>query len=205
MTIFEKLIKVQNELKAPKNQYNNFGKYAYRNCEDIQEALKPILLSNKCVCFLSDEIVNIECRFYVKAICTFIDAETGEQIQNTSFAREEDTKKGMDSSQITGSCSSYARKYALNGMFAIDDTKDADGTNKHGKEELEPSKPITNKPNSLLSDNQIKRLYTLARLAGFSREQVKEHIKIKFNIESTKDLTKVQYDQMCNGYKNAKK
>lgn len=129
MTIYEKLAKIQSTLKAPKNQYNAFGKYKYRNCEDILEAVKPLLAEVKAVVIIGDELELIGSRFYVKATARFIDCETDAQITNTAYAREEDTKKGMDGSQITGASSSYARKYALNGLFCIDDTKDADATN----------------------------------------------------------------------------
>lgn len=129
MTIYEKLAKIQSTLKAPKNQYNAFGKYKYRNCEDILEAVKPLLAEVKAVVIIGDELELIGSRFYVKATARFIDCETDAQITNTAYAREEDTKKDMDGSQITGASSSYARKYALNGLFCIDDTKDADATN----------------------------------------------------------------------------
>lgn len=126
MSVYVKLMQVQVELKAPKNQYNSFGKYKYRSCEDIQEAVKPLETKHKVALFLSDEPVIIGERYYVKAVATFIDLETGETVQNTGYAREEENKKGMDGSQVTGTASSYARKYALNGLFLIDDTKDAD-------------------------------------------------------------------------------
>lgn len=129
MTIYEKLSKIQSTLKAPKGQYNAFGKYKYRNCEDILEAVKPLLAEVKAVVIIGDELELIGSRFYVKATARFIDCETDAQITNTAYAREEDTKKGMDGSQITGASSSYARKYALNGLFCIDDTKDSDTTN----------------------------------------------------------------------------
>ena len=129
MTIYEKLAKIQSTLKAPKGQYNAFGKYKYRNCEDILEAVKPLLAEVKAVVIIGDELELIGSRFYVKATARFIDCETDAQITNTAYAREEDTKKGMDGSQITGASSSYARKYALNGLFCIDDTKDSDTTN----------------------------------------------------------------------------
>ncbi len=131
MGIYEKLICVQNELKAPKSQYNSFGKYNYRSCEDIFEALKPLLKNHKAVIFTSDSVENIGGRFYVKSTVAFVDCESPETppITVTAFAREEETKKGADGSQITGASSSYARKYALNGMFAIDDTKDSDYLN----------------------------------------------------------------------------
>ena len=129
MNIYEKINKIQVELKAPKSQRNNFGNYNFRNCEDILEALKPLLLREKMIIQLSDELVQIGDRFYIKATATLIDTESGEKHSTTSFAREELTKKGMDGSQITGASSSYARKYALNGLLAIDDTKDSDTTN----------------------------------------------------------------------------
>lgn len=121
-----KLLKIQQELKCKKGQYNNFGKYRYRSCEDILESVKPLLAETKCILTLSDEMVQIGDRYYIEALATITDIETGETIQNTAYAREEESKKGMDGSQITGTASSYARKYALNGMFLIDDTKDAD-------------------------------------------------------------------------------
>lgn len=151
MNIYEKLLKAQVELKAPKGQYNSFGKYKYRSCEDILEALKPVLDKLKLTLFISDEIVEVGGSYklekkdetvetvgrkYVKATITLVNIEKPDEIIKTSaLAREEEAKKGMDGSQITGASSSYARKYALNGMFMIDDTKDSDSTNTHGKEE----------------------------------------------------------------------
>lgn len=129
----KKLTNIQSTLKAPKGNFNSFGKYKYRSCEDILEALKPLLAEHSCVVTLSDEIVQIWERYYIKATATLLDCESGETQSTTAFAREELEKKGMDSSQITWSASSYARKYALNGLFAIDDGVDADKTNTHGK------------------------------------------------------------------------
>lgn len=117
---------VQIELKAPKGQYNSFGKYKYRSCEDILEAVKPICNRYSIVLTVSDELVNLGERFYVKATATLRDTDSDECISNVAYAREPEEKKGMDDSQITGTASSYARKYALNGLFCIDDTKDAD-------------------------------------------------------------------------------
>lgn len=122
--ILMKLAEVQAALKAPKSQYNSFGKYAYRSCEDILEAAKPLTVKAGATLTVSDEIVPVGNRIYVKATAKFSDP-TGE-VTNTAWAREPDAKKGMDESQITGMASSYARKYALNGLFCIDDTKDAD-------------------------------------------------------------------------------
>ena len=136
MNIYEKLLKTQVELKAPKGQYNSFGKYKYRSCEDILEALKPVLDKFKLTLFIKDDVIEVNGRNYVKAVITLVNIEKPDEIIETSaLAREEETKKGMDGSQITGASSSYARKYALNGMFMIDDTKDSDSTNTHGKEE----------------------------------------------------------------------
>jgi len=126
MGIYEKLMIVQQTLKAPKNQFNSFGKYHYRSCEDILEGLKPCLKEVKAAVTIDDEIVEMGGRVYVKATAHFHDAETGEMITNTAYAREPETKTGMDLAQLTGATSSYARKYALNGLFMIDDNKDAD-------------------------------------------------------------------------------
>ena len=119
-----KLQEIQHKLKAPKGQYNSFGKYKYRSCEDILEAVKPILNEVGCTLTLSDEIVLIGDRYYIKATAKLTGADTNEV--TTAYAREDLDKKGMDGSQVTGTASSYARKYALNGLFCIDDTKDAD-------------------------------------------------------------------------------
>ena len=135
-----KLMNIQQELKAPKGQYNDFGKYAYRSCEDILEAVKPLLKKEKVVLTISDELQYIGNRYYIKATATLIDTESEAIISNSAYAREEETKKGMDGSQITGASSSYARKYALNGLFGIDDNKDSDTTNIQSKEEKEDKK-----------------------------------------------------------------
>lgn len=129
MTLHKSLAKVQQELNAPKSQVNTFGGYRYRSCEDILMAVKPLLGDLSIV--ISDEIVMVGDRVYVKATAAITDGK--ERIETTAYAREAATKKGMDESQITGSASSYARKYALNGLLLIDDSKDADATNDHGK------------------------------------------------------------------------
>ena len=126
MSVFEKLLKIQGSLKAPKGQYNGFGKYKYRSCEDILEALKPLLVENKAAVTIKDSIVQIGDRYYVQATATLIDVEAEEKVSATAYARDALSKKGMDESQVTGATSSYARKYALNGLFAIDDNKDMD-------------------------------------------------------------------------------
>ena len=125
--VYKKLLAVQVELKAPKNKKNNFGNYMYRSCEDILEALKPILEKHNSIVLLSDEVKVSECLWsYVVSTATFIDCETGESVSVKAMAREAEQKKGMDPSQSTGTASSYARKYALNGLFLIDDSVDAD-------------------------------------------------------------------------------
>jgi hypothetical protein len=132
-----KLLKIQSELKAPKGQYNSFGKYSYRNCEDILEAVKPLLLKYNSCLTLSDEIIEVGGRIYVKSTASIIDNEKGSNccIKVSAFAREAEIQKGMNESQITGSASSYSRKYALNALFLIDDTKDDDFNNTVKKEE----------------------------------------------------------------------
>lgn len=131
---------VQRELKAPKGQRNSYGGYNYRSCEDILEAVKPLTSNFGLILVISDEIEQVGERYYIKATATLSDS-TGSYVSNTAYAREELTRKGMDVSQITGAASSYARKYALNGLFAIDDTKDADATNKGQDEPKEPKQP----------------------------------------------------------------
>ena len=125
----ERVVIVQKELKAPKSQYNSFGKYRYRNAEDILNSVKPLLAVNDLILTLSDELIALGSRIYVKATATLQDCNTANAISVDAYAREDEVKKGMDGSQITGAASSYARKYALNGLFLIDDTKDADATN----------------------------------------------------------------------------
>lgn len=129
INIAAKLVQIQRELKAPKGQYNSFGKYHYRSCEDITEAAKPICAKYNVALTLDDDVVEIGGRVYIKATAKLTDAETENSIFTTAFAREDESKKGMDSSQLTGATSSYARKYALSGLFALDDTKDSDFTN----------------------------------------------------------------------------
>ena len=186
MSIYTKLMNVQNELKVPKNNTNTFGNYKFRNAEDILEALKPLLKKYNATVIITDDVVTTGDRYYIKATVKFIDTETGETIETSALAREEENKKGMDSSQITGSTSSYARKYALNGLFAIDDTKDSDTTNKHLKDE------------PTLSDAQIKRLYTISNKAGYSADKVKNMIKQKYNKE-IKQMNRSEYDNVTEG------
>ena len=159
------IVKIQAELKAPKNQRNKFGNYNYRSAEDIIEAVKPILHKNGYWLNISDEIIEVGNRIYVKATATISNGK--ESFSATGFAREEETKKGMDASQITGSCSSYARKYSLNGLLAIDDTKDADATNKHEAEEPtyiklhETLEDLEIAIDSCENKNELEKLYNL--------------------------------------------
>lgn len=140
--IIKKLSVIQSELKAPKNQFNKFGGYKYRSCEDILEAVKPLAYKHGCTLTVGDKLECIGDRYYVTATATLYENESGESISNTASAREEESKKGMDGSQITGTASSYARKYALNGLFCIDDTKDADTDEFKKQQENAKDKPI---------------------------------------------------------------
>lgn len=142
-TLQEKLIAIQRDLKAPKSQLNAFGKYRYRSCEDILEAVKPLLFREGVVLTIADDLLAENGRFYVKASATL--AYQDERICSSAFAREDEAKKGMDGSQITGAASSYARKYALNGLFCIDDTKDADATNVGEQQPVQEQQPSQDK------------------------------------------------------------
>lgn len=150
--LYAELSKIQQRLKAPKNQRNNFGGYNYRSCEDILEAVKPLL--GELTLVITDEIVEIGNRVYVKATATLSDG--AHCVSSSSYAREPESKKGSDESQITGAASSYARKYALNGLFLIDDTRDADVTNDHGKK-ASTEKPKSKVNESIESKDSFKR------------------------------------------------
>ncbi len=157
-----KVAKIQATLKAPKGQMNKFGNYRYRSCEDILEAVKPLLEGSGIILTVSDEVVILGentpfPRFYVKAIATLTDGTNS--VTNSALAREADEKKGMDSAQVTGACSSYARKYALNGLLLIDDTKDADATETHGKEEVKQE----TKPSFISKVKEMKETTTLKK------------------------------------------
>lgn len=196
LNVWQKLNRVQVELKAPKSQWNIFGKYYYRSCEDILEGLKTLLEKYNVAILLSDSVEQVGERYYLVAEAEFVDCETGDSIKKYGRAREEETKKGMDSSQITGSASSYARKYALNGLFAIDDTKDSDATN----DGLQSNTQAQNGSNDYtINQNQLKRLYAIASKKGFNSETVKEHVKKRFGKEP-KELNKTEYDRVVEGY-----
>ena len=155
MNIYEKLAAIQQELIAPKNQFNKFGNYSYRSCEDILEGLKPCLKKVNAAVKISDEIIQIGDRYYIKATANLIDCESGESISNTALAREEDSKKGMDSSQLTGSTSSYARKYALNGLFCIDDVKDADSRDNSARDAKQNKDIATSEADRIAKVNEV--------------------------------------------------
>ena len=191
MGIQEKLMNIQYELKCNKSQYNSFGRYAYRSSEDILEAVKPLLYKYKATLVINDDIVLIGDRFYVKATSKITDIETGECVESTAFAREDESQKGMSSAQVTGSVSSYARKYSMNALFAIDDNKDADSTNTHNKD-IKPNMT----PVSGLSEAQQKRLFAIGNKAGFKKDVVEATVKKMFGCEP-KDMTKDQYNTVC--------
>jgi hypothetical protein len=189
MTVNETLVKIQKELKAPKSQKNNFGNYNYRSCEDILEAVKPYL--GEFALLLTDEMVEVGGRIYVKAVAELTDGKEAVSVQ--AFARESETKKGMDESQITGAASSYARKYALNGLFCIDDTKDADTQDNSKVEAKKPVKAVTvaQSPTTgikLASEKQVKMISYLLDEKG----QKDEDLKAKYHVQSKKDLTSTQ-------------
>jgi len=182
------LAKIQALVKAPKGQFNNFGKYKYRSCEDIVEAIKPVINPLGFALTLSDEVILIGQRFYIKATATLTDGN--EMYTATAFAREEEAKKGMDGSQITGASSSYARKYALNGLFAIDDTKDADSINT-GKEELKTASPA-------ISDKEKDYLTELLENSTYE-EEIRKKMYIRLNgIETVEDYEKAKANLLMN-------
>ena len=196
--MIEKLIKIQSELKAPKNQNNTFGKYKYRSCEDILEAVKPLLSREGLLLTLTDTIEQIGNRFYVKATVKLTDGT--ETVENTAYAREEETKKGMDGPQVTGTSSSYARKYALNGLFCIDDTKDAD-TDEYKTETSERSKAQESAKRQ--EEQKYKTLTDLSHKAkgdGITGEDIKNIITFKYKKHSSKELTFAQCADLLKNY-----
>ena len=203
MGIFEKLVIVQQELIAPKNQYNNFGKYAYRSCEDILEGLKPCLKKVKAAVTISDEVVHIGERYYIKATATFHDAESGDSISNAAYAREDETKKGMDVSQVTGSTSTYARKYALNGLFCIDDVKDADSRDnrqKAAKRQQKDEAETRKIENSVIPEVKVKALISRCDKEGVSVNRITKLYKIS----SLADLTEKQFKNIHDHWEDIK-
>lgn len=196
MNIYEKLAEIQAELKAPKNQYNRFGGYNYRSCEDILEVVKPLAHKYNAVVVISDELSVKGDRYYVVAHAMLVDTEEEGQIIATAYAREPDTKKGMDSSQITGASSSYARKYALNGLFAIDDTKDKD-TPEAAKEDAEREKEAA-KAEENERQQAIKNFKDTATKAGFNEEEQKILISKSFKGKKVSEMTLKQAQSITN-------
>ena len=188
MNIFEKLLNIQNELKAPKNQFNKFGNYKYRNAEDILEAVKPICLKYKAVINVYDTIKQVGDRYYVEANAVITDIEKPEDyIENKASAREEENKKGMDSSQVTGATSSYARKYALNGLLCIDDTKDTDSEEYQKRtQQIKQNVEVKNKEVMITEQQKeiIKKIYT--------QEEIKEYLLDVVEKKKLSDLTLVE-------------
>lgn len=202
--IFAALMAVQAELKAPKNQHNSFGKYDYRSAEDIIEAVKPLLKDNGLFLNMSDEIVLIGDRYYVKATVKVVDVVTGESVQTSALAREAAQKKGMDESQVTGTASSYARKYALNGLFAIDDNRDAD-TNEYAAQTSQNAagaRPRGNAGNYEGNTDNIrhKAMHGLSaemKRLGMTGEEVSALCGLKFGKTNSRDLTTGQLSELA--------
>lgn len=195
--IFAALMAVQAELKAPKNQHNSFGKYDYRSAEDIIEAVKPLLKDNGLFLNMSDEIVLIGDRYYVKATVKVVDVVTGESVQTSALAREAAQKKGMDESQVTGTASSYARKYALNGLFAIDDNRDAD-TDEYARQTSQNAAGARSTRNAYTSKGSAndelrsKAMHSLTKemqRVGASGEEVSALCGVKFGKTNSRDLS----------------
>lgn len=203
MNVYEKLLQVQQNLKAPKNQYNKFGDFHYRSCEDIQEAVKPLLAEVKAVLLVNDEVLQIGSRFYIKATAVFQDIESNDCIANSAFARENEEKPKMDAAQITGACSSYARKYALNGLFCIDDSKDPDTPMPKEEPKQEPRQNRQQKPPQQKAPTPVKlgsadlaRLKLEARRTGTSITKVCERYKVR----TIEELSLEQYQRAMSAF-----
>lgn len=204
--LINKLNQIQANLKAPKNQMNKFGGYKYRSCEDILEAVKPLLKESGLILLIKDEIINLGDRYYVKATCTLYDEE-GHSLSTEALAREAQTKKGMDESQITGAASSYARKYALNGLFAIDDNKDADTQDNRNTSQAraynsayqsqgQGQKPQAN--NGLITPAQLNRLFAMAK----GQTAMAKAVIDSFGYASSKEIQKKDYEAICKEIEN---
>lgn len=203
--IFAALMAVQADLKAPKNQHNSFGKYDYRSAEDIIEAVKPLLKENGLFLNMSDDIVLIGDRYYVKATVKVVDVVTGESVQTSALAREAAQKKGMDESQVTGTASSYARKYALNGLFAIDDNRDADtdeyirqtSQNAAGARSTRNAYPSKGNANDELRSKAMHALSKEMQRVGASGEEVSALCGVKFGKTNSRDLSTGELSQLA--------
>lgn len=200
MRIREKLCNIQNELKVPKNQFNKFGNYKYRSCEDIIEAVKEVAKKYNAVLVIDDELILIGDRYYIKAVATILDIESNEEISVNAFAREDINKKGMDLSQLTGSTSSYARKYALNGLLGIDDTKDDDTKDVDTKYNTPKQKETDNKNVKIDKNKDVKQ--ELNRLITDLNLDKKE-IALKYNL--TVKSNEQDYKNVIDKIKNTDK
>ena len=202
MGIYEKLLTLQANLKVPKGQYSDFGGYYYRSCEDITEAAKPLLKEVKAVLLLTDEIVVIGNRTYVKAAAKLIDTESDGVVEVDGYAREDESQKGKDVAQITGSCSSYARKYALNGLFALDDAKDADAMPPALQPAEKPAdssqKPANSggaaKPAAKVTSKQLGQLQAMAKQKGVAVDSIVNG----YQLAQLQDMTTAQWAQTMN-------
>lgn len=208
MNIYEKLGVIQSKLKAPKGQYNSFGKYKYRSCEDILEAVKPLLAETKTVLCITDQMEVVGDRVYVRAETHLKDAEdSSSEIVTVAYAREEESKKGMDSSQVTGAASSYARKYALNGLFCIDDNKDSDSTNAGSSGKASAKKPESKEPVEMITSENVMSIQNI--IDKYPNSNLFEQIKTRFKVDDAKGLTKekgqkclkmlIEYDKQHSG------
>lgn len=188
MNLFRSKIScIQQELKAPKNLYNSFGKYKYRNAEGILEALKPFEDKYCVFCTVSDEIAQIGDRYYIKATATIFDCESDASVSTTALAREPEAKKGMDESQITGTASSYARKYALNGLLLLDDTKDPDTDEYHNQTVGRESGNAARKAVKIGSD-QVKVVQAELKRTGISEKSMCAFYKVASIEDMTVDV-----------------
>nr|DAG69094.1 MAG TPA: ERF superfamily protein [Caudoviricetes sp.] len=191
MSVYEKLSHIQNEINVPKNLYNKFGNYYYRNAETIFDTAKPVCMKYRTTLVVSDEVVNVDGRFYIKGIATLCDWDSDKEVTNIAYAREEEAKKGMDASQVTGSCSSYARKYALNGLFNLDDNKDADAPEQKEEMEARAKANVKNAENKkekaevMATESQLKMIHELGNEERI--EGLKKHYKVNELSELTID------------------
>lgn len=194
MGIYKKLSEIQTQIKAPKNLYNSFGKYSYRNAEGICEAVKPYLIKHKCALVLSDSIEMIGDRYYIAATARIIDCEDDSETSVKAYAREAIDKKGMDDSQISGTASSYARKYALNGLFLLDDTKDAETDEYHEQTNRETGKKASSPARNQNSDQSVPDFQMLIRNELKRTGVGMNGILRKYGVMSISEMTKEQAD-----------
>ena len=204
LTIYKKLLNIQKVLNVPKGQYNKFGGYSYRNAEDILNAIKPLLWENECTAFFRKDVIEqVGDRYYLVATFDFVDVNTGEKITVEARAREEEKKKGMDASQITGAASSYARKYALNGIFLIDDAKDAD-TNEYQKQQKQGTN--TKQQTQYINDNQLQQIYNginqLAQMTNQNPDIVASGILVRYSINDFRAVPTEHFNEVVNYIKS---